>query len=705
MFEPIGMVNRDRFLQAERSVGRLIRSGLSPKDAVKQAAIKHSLEPEFVKRLAEVYNVTAQLKQIQSSPDLEVKLASVPLVNAAEVINEMYKETKSAKMEKAAAVLDTPKDYIQARPDYNSIWPMEKAADTINVSTEHAFIECKRELGQLNNQLTEKKAKLVDELWALEENLSKTVAELSKSATTFENAETRLLGLYGVQARNYLDELAKRFQPSKRGGMATTVLLTDFTEEPFVSMKSGVQHSIRLQELSRDIEKIKTAQEKIANTLYSFADKKLVDSYIKTTLGIDKAAEEASASDSFFTKMSGSVRFKAPMFGGKDLPAREGYLKSISSGTEEDPRLLETMRANVEKTMLDARKYKSDEKWNKAQQAATDYANRLRADQNRLQELSVRDQMRRGRGQEAREQMGELRSRAKETRDTTQFTHLTGVEWSEDAAEAQRRADIFQHTKDITWANEVADEMRRQRKFIADEEDRERQRLVDEAEETRRGEKHETDQARAVREEREAKQRSEIAGVQKSELLARLEAESDRAKEWSMRKQLLSSELEDAGLRPWSADPIQAAVEKSRYQHNVPMKILSEMFGRAKEIRNDSDFGAAKAKERIDLSSIFDDANDMEVAKIKAKSLIAELLSSDQIIKGHPAEDVAEAFNELIKVVPQMVDNKALARSLMREYLERQQTLDPHRILALEEARIRSEEREQPKQISTRSQR
>lgn len=104
-------------------------------------------------------------------------------------------------------------------------------------------------------------------------------------------------------------------------------------------------------------------------------------------------------------------------------------------------------------------------------------------------------------------------------------------------------------------------------------------------------------------------------------------------------------------------------------------------------------------KKEMELSDVFTAKHEYELDRAKALSMLTELMTTDPIISRHDPEDVVEAYNELVNIVPQIVDNPVLARSQIRELLERQRTLEPARILELLERSQKLEDRSKRRRL------
>lgn len=81
---------------------------------------------------------------------------------------------------------------------------------------------------------------------------------------------------------------------------------------------------------------------------------------------------------------------------------------------------------------------------------------------------------------------------------------------------------------------------------------------------------------------------------------------------------------------------------------------------------------------------------------IRAQTMMHELMAADPVISGHPQEDVIEAFNHLSEVAPRAMQQRVMARALVRKYLEQAANVDPFDIDQLLDVEEKIQQRDMP---------
>ncbi len=88
---------------------------------------------------------------------------------------------------------------------------------------------------------------------------------------------------------------------------------------------------------------------------------------------------------------------------------------------------------------------------------------------------------------------------------------------------------------------------------------------------------------------------------------------------------------------------------------------------------------AAKADEQKQMDSISGQLrqNDPVLSEIKTRTMLANMMRSDDVLQGYPEEDIANAFNTLVDMAPSAMGQQAIAQNALRRYLA-QESLDGH---------------------------
>lgn len=111
------------------------------------------------------------------------------------------------------------------------------------------------------------------------------------------------------------------------------------------------------------------------------------------------------------------------------------------------------------------------------------------------------------------------------------------------------------------------------------------------------------------------------------------------------------------------------------------------MFGTGTEIGK----SVAKPTPTSDLvagvaSRIGDPQHEEELSAIRTRSMLDQLMLTDDVIKGYEPKQVVDAYSQLSSVSPRAVRNPVYARTMLRKYLEQGGVVDPFEINQLLDA-------------------
>jgi len=337
---------RQKFLDASNKVGDLLKAGLQPAEAIKQAAGSYQLGPEFVKHLASVYNTMATLSQAEA-PTLSEKIADVEIVNGVELAGEVEK-MKSAESVLPDFYRKKVRDYMPRiqRPPLETMTALEKAASLeAKRPVEFKLTDLQDERTRLRRQRETIRSEMKTEMWDLFTNLRKTAALLSaKKAPPFDEVETRMQAAYGSSL--YMDKLAQILQVDKRGVPTTRTLLTDFNAEPYCSLVEGFRLSKKLAAAMKKIELIDQEQEKIASSIRSLLPHETAEVYITGKTPIERAEKEAGLPFLSFGGVREQGRYPVSSL------TLSGLAKALGQGAALKSRISE-QEAEVEKRLED----------------------------------------------------------------------------------------------------------------------------------------------------------------------------------------------------------------------------------------------------------------------------------------------------------------------------------------------------------------
>ncbi len=113
--------------------------------------------------------------------------------------------------------------------------------------------------------------------------------------------------------------------------------------------------------------------------------------------------------------------------------------------------------------------------------------------------------------------------------------------------------------------------------------------------------------------------------------------------------------IKDLGER-WSAPP------RSRYE-----KLIDEMRNFAPDI--------AGEKQKA-LDKLYDPSNELNMRRWRAQVDINDMMTGDPIISSYPLNDVLQAYNELTSLMPRVVEQPIILRSLLRKILTTDVSVD-----------------------------
>jgi len=80
------------------------------------------------------------------------------------------------------------------------------------------------------------------------------------------------------------------------------------------------------------------------------------------------------------------------------------------------------------------------------------------------------------------------------------------------------------------------------------------------------------------------------------------------------------------------------------------------------------------------ITEVYDPAHEEELRAIKTKAMLNDLLSNDPVIAGHPKERVLHTYNQIASSMPQVSQQPAVLRGLLRRMLTQEEVIEPHEI-------------------------
>ena len=236
--------NEAKVVNAVTGVIEATNNGADPTDALCKAAVSNNLSPEFVRRLAEVYNTSKVLSHFQTADPME-KGSSFPLADAQKAIDTIWpKVTKAATATKSVG-FETPQTFDTD----NIAEPMAKAAFLIPPKLvkldpakilEAAYTE--------RRSLKEAKARAdIDTLAA-----KSRIVDFVKSATEyfagfnaipFDVVEANAVATYGDAIKPVLDMVAAGISNNVKRASAKVSVAFDVSAKPYVLIKKAMDEA------------------------------------------------------------------------------------------------------------------------------------------------------------------------------------------------------------------------------------------------------------------------------------------------------------------------------------------------------------------------------------------------------------------------------------------------------------------------------
>ncbi len=78
------------------------------------------------------------------------------------------------------------------------------------------------------------------------------------------------------------------------------------------------------------------------------------------------------------------------------------------------------------------------------------------------------------------------------------------------------------------------------------------------------------------------------------------------------------------------------------------------------------------------LSDVYDPIHEATLKGIQTKAMLNDLISNDEIISGYDANEVLTAYNQLAKLSPNVAQQPAVMRGLLRRMLQQEGVVEPH---------------------------
>ena len=230
----------------------LSNQGSSPDDALHKVATSASLNPNFVRRLAEVYNTSRMLAHFKTAA-AENRADTFPIADAGSVLKKMYPQENSKSAVKAAAVERST--WFNAPPNFNQA-PMQKAAFApVELKPTHGAVDIDMLMRKVANH-SKALRRSIDSAQTDEHFCGMTVKEsIDRAAryfstlyhTPFDEVETNVLSKYGSTAKPLMNAIYAACRGEKFGKKRASVpdrqRIFDSESEPYNYIDTAVRQA------------------------------------------------------------------------------------------------------------------------------------------------------------------------------------------------------------------------------------------------------------------------------------------------------------------------------------------------------------------------------------------------------------------------------------------------------------------------------
>lgn len=263
--KPLTKEQELKIIKAAERVVDYVKQGDHPNDALYKVAREERLQPEFIKRLAEVFNTSRILAHFKSARP-ENRADNFPLADWGNVLSRLY-----PKVQKTANL----NSWFAAPPDFNASRtekPLFKEAQTQQAtpSTDLEFLvkQAHKHLDSLKRDLDVLKTDLEVNKEFIRENLNKAAYYFRQyNHKPFNEVETNFLSAVGSLGKPLMDTLYGLCKSSifnePRGSLTKEARLFDKEEEPYNYLFSCIK-------FAKDISLIKAEYEIKKNEMEAF---------------------------------------------------------------------------------------------------------------------------------------------------------------------------------------------------------------------------------------------------------------------------------------------------------------------------------------------------------------------------------------------------------------------------------------------------
>lgn len=276
-----------KIIEAAEAVVDLVNQGSHPNDALFKIASEASLTPDFVRRLAEVFNTSRILAHFKTAAP-EKRADEFPLADAGAVLRRMYPKHVEPDGVKAARC-NCNSHWFNPPPNFNNVCKLEKTALTaINLEPTYTAYDvnllikrAKRHIASLQRSLdvATNDADYCKEM--LRRSVVKAAAHFcSFDHIPFETVESGVLSKYGHSAKPLMNAIyiACRGKQcgEKRGEAFNTEHLIERDSEPYASIDEAVRHASEWCKSAGEVynlrDELKYFKSRFSSSIKKFAD-------------------------------------------------------------------------------------------------------------------------------------------------------------------------------------------------------------------------------------------------------------------------------------------------------------------------------------------------------------------------------------------------------------------------------------------------
>lgn len=255
--KPLNKEQEERLMGSLRRMVGHVNAGMGPDDALFKVSSEDQYNPHFVRRLAEVFNVSRTLAHFTQATS-EKRADAFAISDADTVLQRMYPDSEAEAHQTKAAELESA---FKAPPDYATIrTPTPEIPRTYASSAPPDFASVQDRVVKHSGILKHRAKIARDETTIPQRAMHGEIVKAatyfrSPDAIPFEVFEENTLSRWGTIAQPILDAVHSFSRVSlwheKRGSMPARARLFDDTAEPYCYVGRALAHAEHLLETTK----------------------------------------------------------------------------------------------------------------------------------------------------------------------------------------------------------------------------------------------------------------------------------------------------------------------------------------------------------------------------------------------------------------------------------------------------------------------